>query len=231
MTTKGNYNQAAAAPVVVRMRKHRSLGGTQGSNKTWMISFTDIMGLMLTFFVLIYAMSEREVVQHLNPQAAAAVDRGSFSGPPLSMGDSDTISLPRASQSRGLDLPYLEQVLRTKQEQVPGLAALNAAQDGSLVVLSIPVASIVDDDGGLRADAEPILVAMANLLSTISNQIELVVTGEGVKSGLNQARLVATSLRLHGYDRPLPLLVNRTTDGTARVLWRITPFQPHRDNP
>ncbi len=63
MSLKQAHEQATALPVY-RPLKFRTLGGTSGSNKTWLVSFTDIMGLMLTFFVLLFAMSERSVIEH-----------------------------------------------------------------------------------------------------------------------------------------------------------------------
>ncbi len=229
MTNKLPYNQVAAPPVVLTPRKYRPLGGTQGSNKTWMISFTDIMGLMLTFFVLIYAMSERELQKAPSVSASQIENPGAFAGTPLAKGDSDVVTLPRKAQRTGLDLSYLQQILRNKQQEVPELALIQVAEQGANITLTIPLGVVISNNNSqtVRPDIDPLLEALADFLSTLNNQVELMIAGPdlNVAAGLQTARTIHTALTRLGYRHDMPLMVNQTVAGEARFVIRITPMQ------
>lgn len=186
----------------------RAFGGA------WMITFTDLIALMLTFFVLLYSMSSlekqkwRELV-------------GAFSEQLNTMTPSDaprpTVVLQIKKDrdpAPGADLDYLEPILLEQLAADPALSALSLHRGRRGVVLSLPAASVFDGAGaGTTAAARRLAYPLARLLANLGNSVELtVVTRDqaedpGFRSpwafALARAESVSDLLAHAGYDGPL----------------------------
>jgi hypothetical protein len=226
----GAFASAATPPLgpvlpPSRLVRHRPLGGTHGSNQTWVVSFTDIMGLMLTFFVLLYAMSERETQQSTSTDGAPRVqyDR-TFQGRPGDMGDSEEISLPRVRYEKGLDLGYLTEILEERQSRVSGLALVTLKQDGGDVVMAVPAPLVMD-----RGDkADDVMSELVAIITSLPNQVDLTIVpgvGNGIAGGFDLARGVARRMAAQGYDRPLAIgVAAQPAPRDAMIHFRISKY-------
>jgi len=102
----GGKGPALASAPVRRYRRRRNAAGMgeETSAPIWLVTFTDIMGLMLTFFVLMFAMRSPEprtfetLVTGLQNQVFKILDTREKTGP------FDTIDLGRVDFNRALDL-------------------------------------------------------------------------------------------------------------------------------
>jgi|GEM_PF-228197 len=198
----------AAAQALSLPSPFRSLGGA------WMITFTDLIALMLTFFVLLYSMSSlekqkwRELV-------------GAFSEQLNTMTPSDaprpTVVLQIKKEqdpAPGADLDYLEPILIEQLAADPELSALSLRRGRRGVVLSLPAGSVFDGAGaGTTAAARRLAYPLARLLANLGNSIELTVVtrSDVVEPGfrspwafaLARAESVSDLLAHAGYDGPL----------------------------
>lgn len=214
----------------------RSLGGA------WMVTFTDLIALMLAFFVLLFSMSSlekqkwRELVgalsEQLNTMTPSDVPRPTV-----------VLQIKTARDPvPGADLDYLEQVLREQLAAEPALAAVALRRAERGVILSLPAAVIFDDVGlETSAAAGELAYPLARLLHNLGNDIEITAVGAaagapaaaGSSWDLTLARAQAVSDLLTGAGYGGPLVVRAalarspTTDSAAERI-EITVTQEAR---
>lgn len=94
----------------------------------WLVTFTDIMALMLTFFVLLYTMSSPKEQEWTQMTAALGRDLGRQFAPPANRGTQDTINIDKVDFSKALDLSYLGVLLKEtlkNNPQAEGIMMIN----------------------------------------------------------------------------------------------------------
>lgn len=197
-------------------RYGRRKGDTQnGETRIWMVTFTDIMGLMLTFFVMLYAMSypREDQWEHLTETIQSNFNK--YYGQAQNRGFQESVSIDKIDYSRALDLHYLRALigaLIAKENNLGAVALIN--QRGSLILslpqelLFNPGQATVKEEGGRS------LYAIAEMLSRIKNRVEIVGHADPrpVSSAefptnwdlsLARAAHVAAVLQDVGYSRPV----------------------------
>ncbi len=217
----GGKGQTLASVPVRRYRRRRdeSGGGDEGASApVWLVTFTDIMGLMLTFFVLMFAMRSPEprtfetLVTGLQNQVFKILDTREKTGP------FDTIDLGRVDFNRALDLDYLEALVRERVSERADVLkdAVLVPQSGSLIV-SLPQDIVFDPGKDVVSDGgKATLGALAGILVRVRNRIEIIghadirpipANDKAYESNwdLSLARAVAAAevLRVQGYERPV----------------------------
>lgn len=140
----------------------------------WLITFTDVMALMLTFFVLLYAMSSPKqdkwdsLTQSLGNQFDKQYSK------PFAGGSQDTINIDRIPTTKALDLKYLKTLVaeHIKQE---GLKDVAVNQQPKRLVISLP-SSLVFGDGTaqITPESKVAIYALGGILSRIKNRIEVI---------------------------------------------------------
>ncbi len=148
-------------------------GQATNSSQAWLLTFTDLTALMLTFFVLLYSMSTinsddwQNLVEALSPQ--------------LSSVQEVTVAVPSSDQDAeavervpGTDLSYLANLL---QELVVDDAILGQAvitRDDERIVLSLP-GDLLFASGSiaLNDQAKAAIFALGGLLRNLRNVIEV----------------------------------------------------------
>ncbi len=149
--------------------------GEAESTSLWLITFTDVMALMLTFFVLLYSMSVPEeddwknITKGLQNQFTKTYSAESNEGP------QDTISIEKIDFSKAQSLTYLNSVLAnaiSKDERLKNVSLI--PQVDSLIV-SVPQELLFESG---RSEVSPkgkqVLYAMGNTMSRIRNRIEVI---------------------------------------------------------
>lgn len=228
---------AAPTPPPAPRRYRRRLGDSgeeAGKQPIWILIFTDLMGLMLTFFVLMFSMRAPEprtfesLTAGFQQKIAEILDSRQDSGPV------DSIDLGRADFSRALDLDYLEAIVRQRVEERQDAlrGAVLIPQSASLIV-SLPQDSVFTagkDKEEVSENGKAALEAMAGILARLRNRVEIVGYADSHPSPdrpgpnppsreLSLARAVAAAqaLRAAGYDRPV------VTRGLGAALSRKIP--------
>lgn len=139
----------------------------------WMITLVDLISLLLTFFLMLFAMSVpsasnwREVVDSLARGLNAAT--APSGGAPLAERKPGSVTFVRA-----LDLAYLEAVLAEKIETDLVLAQGRLRREGDRLILSLP-ADLLFASGSaeLSAEARRAARALAEAFQFIGNRVEV----------------------------------------------------------
>jgi len=140
----------------------------------WMITFADLLALLLALFVLLFSMStvKREawdalviaLKEQLNPVLR-------WSEPMLQR----ERQMPRAFTAGAVDLDYLAGLLREKFDDQGLLASAVVQRLDDRVVISLPAALLFRPaDANLATDGQRVATALAGALNRIANRIAIV---------------------------------------------------------
>lgn len=195
---------------MIRSRSPLRTPGTRvdAPKPMWMISFTDLVSLLLGFFVMLYAMTEpsKERWERLAKGMSARSQATTYSERrPVPMAAFNGALIESHSRV-GLD--YLGVLLRSQIRQDADLGRVDVRNEGDRLVVSIPGdilfegESRVVGDGGRR-----ILYLLGSVIGRIGHRIEIVAEtvqgsdGSGPVWELALARsvIVAATLRDTGY--------------------------------
>jgi chemotaxis protein MotB len=148
-------------------------GGPGDSGQAWLLTFTDLAALMLTFFVLLFSMSTVDDSDWQN-----LVD--SFS-PRLTSLQQVTVALPNSDETAdavertpGTDLDYLQAILKERMTENPALAGASITREAEQLVVSLPGDLLFAPDsidlGRVGKDA---VFALSGVLRTLRNVVEV----------------------------------------------------------
>ncbi len=186
----------------------------QGGDPAWMLTFADLVSLMLTFFVLLFSMSSvktakweqmvQALTRRLNPTQQAQVSASSARH-----------NIPKTFRPQAVNLKYFSALLEEKREDDPVLErSVQTLSDGALR-LSMP-ADLLFEQGSARLTdrAEQALYVLAGVLDGVGNQVTVrghtdgsPVRDERYTSNweLSLARATAVANGLHGAGYSMPV--------------------------
>lgn len=186
----------------------------------WLVTFTDIMALMLTFFVLLYTMSSPKEQEWTRMSSALGKEFGKQYAPPAQAGAQDAINIDKVDFSKALDLDYLAVLLKETlkgNERAKGILMINR---GDSLIVSMPD-SLLFEAGQAQVldEGRKTLFAMGEALAKIRNAVEIVGHADPRPVGaapsdkfasnwelsLSRAANVATILQSTGYSKPMTL--------------------------
>lgn len=223
MTIDQNDNDAtdsvAIAPPPARIRKELP---PYKPSSTWLLSFTDITGLMLTFFVMLFAMSDPNRDTWSSMAVSFGVEFNTKTGSAGKAGINAHPEMNRLREGRGLDLGYLSTVLHHNLSKNADTGKMEITTYSDKIVLSFP-ASLLFERGSadLNDTGKKALFTIGQNFRGIRNKIEIYGHTEPdlVKEkdslpqwqtnwGLSLARAtsVAAILKESGYTRNIALL-------------------------
>ncbi|MCB1783231.1 MAG: hypothetical protein KDI13_04490 [Alphaproteobacteria bacterium] len=174
----------------------------------WLITFTDVIALMLTFFVLLYSMSSLEKDKWEDVSAALSSQFTEDFSKPFESGNNEGIQIDRVRSARALDLRYLRSILEEELKNAGVENAVLMSQKDRLI-LSLPHEALIDNDSGeISGNGKKILFLLAGNLDKVRNKVEIagnVMPGSGKENGwdrsLKMAMKVAQAFRDVGYNR------------------------------
>tara|TARA_R110002124_G_scaffold64985_2_gene177231 strand:+ start:32781 stop:33602 length:822 start_codon:yes stop_codon:yes gene_type:complete len=187
----------------------------EAGSEAWLVTFTDIIALMLTFFVLLFSMSvpDEGVFDEV---AEVRLDANKFMGHQNFAGDKDAVAMSTKTQMVGLDLGYLSTLIEQAGAANPLMRKAEIIRNADRLVIILPE-SVKFESGSttLSSDANDLLRDLAGTLSNITNQI--VVVGHADPAGaeapedywvnwaisLERAQQVAMVLARHGVSQNL----------------------------
>ncbi len=183
----------------------------------WLIMFTDVMALMLTFFVLMYTMSvpEEDKWDELSKGVTAHVSQ--FKSAKFFAGAQDSISVDKLDLSRALSLDYLEAIVQDIINQNENLNNVVLIPQGDRLILSLPVELLFEaGEAEVKTGGKRALFSLGGPLSRIKNRIEVIGHADprpiqnkesafqsNWELSLARAVNVAAQLENVGYGRPM----------------------------
>lgn len=181
------------------------------SGQGWLLTFTDLVALLITFFVMLFAMSTIEERKWHNLTNALSrnldVVREVSVAIPRDDLDVETIeSIP------GTDLDYLAFLLEESIEADETLAGVRLHREADRLTISLPGELFFDrGEARLLPDGKRAVASLSGALRNLSNRIEVTGSAEatavdsaaGWELSLTRAARVAALLGESGYQRPI----------------------------
>lgn len=178
---------------------------TAGSS-TWLISFTDVIALMLTFFVLMFAMSETEEKSWSEIVSTFQANFAHNFGPKDDRGWEDGLKINRIDRDKALDINYLHSIFQNNIEAYPVLKdSVSILQKEDEIVLLLTKSAVLTPTGRLVDGRDDLFKALASMLDLIDNMVAIrlsPLTGTALdyKKALNESSEVSKGLTENGYD-------------------------------
>lgn len=147
----------------------------ESSTPLWLITFTDIMALMLTFFVLLYTMSvpKEEVWEEFTEGMTQGFSNARSAQ--FMSGNFDTISIDKLDLSEALSLDYLEALLQDIINRNDALSNVVLIPQQKQLILSLPVDLLFESGrADIGVQGKRALFSLGGPLSRIRNRIEVV---------------------------------------------------------
>lgn len=181
------------------------------SGKAWLVTFSDLICLLLTFFVMLYAMSEPD------PARYKALAAGVPGAKPEQAGEErPEAAFSAASLDRGkaIELGYLGRVFESQMARSPELADMRIARIDGTLILSMPSDLLfAPGDATLSEQGKRALFIMGGVAANIGNAMDVVGHADASPSGRNwpsnwelslaRAQAVADALHAAGYLRDI----------------------------
>lgn len=170
----------------------------------WLITFTDIMALMLTFFVLLYAMSmpEQEKWEDIIDSLNNGLSK--YYSPPMNAGVQDTISVEKLDMSDALNLDYLRGILEKRIQREEMLSDVVMIPQSDHMIISLPQELLFEPgEAEVNTEGKRALFALGGMLARIRNRIEVV--------GHSDPRPISSSQR-NGFQSNWELSLARATE-------------------
>ncbi|MFV3073074.1 OmpA/MotB family protein [Niveispirillum fermenti] len=197
------------------------------AGRAWLVTFTDLICLLLTFFVMLYAMSEPDPARY---QALAAGVPGATPAQEGEERPEAAFSAASLDRGKAIDLGYLGRVFESQMAGNPELADVRIDRiDGSLV-LSMPADLLfAPGDATLSARGRQAMFVMGGVAANIGNAVDVVGHADALPAGsrwpsnwelsLARAQSVAEALRAAGYLRDITVRGH----GDGRSGGRVSP--------
>lgn len=209
-------------PLALKKYKVNFSGVPHAGVPVWLISMTDLMGIVLTFFVLLYTMSEIKkpdaTMGTPPPEKITFSEMGTYMGAAQMAGENDTISINKIEYNQALNLGYLKAVLENLADDIPVLKSVRLIEDTSnqRLILTLPQDLLFDKgQSEINSQGRAGVTALTEVLRHIPNGIEVVGHADPslAKSGttnwdisLSRALSVARLMSSAGYSRTLPVM-------------------------
>lgn len=197
------------------------------SAHVWLVTFSDLVLLLLSFLVLLFAMSDLDLGRY------AALSRstgGALTQPVLVETQSPTLNftIPQREMRPGEDLGFLKSVITDGLSRDARFGQVATRLTEEYLILSLP-GSLLFRPGSaeLSADARAAIFDVAGLLNVLENSVAVAgfVGPEGLDEApfvsawelsLARAVVVSESLKQSGYEGPLTVLGKGDADFVAR---------------
>ncbi len=210
-----------ASNKVFRRRKYDQ----DGTTSIWLVSFTDVMALMLTFFVLLFSMSHPKKEDWEDFSQNVKKQFSKFYGMAMNPGIQDgTININKVNFEEARELLLIQQLLQEHINTIETLRGIviipqppNAEKPTRLIV-SMPDNLLFESgSASLKAQGSEALFDLQVFLDRIPNRIEIIGNADPrpIPAGgqfpsnwelsLTRAAAVAAALENYGYSRDLTM--------------------------
>jgi chemotaxis protein MotB len=183
----------------------------------WMVTFADLLALLLTFFVLLFSMNTVNF-ESWKAVVSTMSDEFNQSRPKLALEQRDSSDHLKPAGAAGLNLNYLQVLLERSLSPHASLEGVTVYREADSIVISIPATVLFErKDTQLLSDSVRSLKQLAGTLAQIKNKVRIAGHTDSVPihSGkylsnwdlsMARARIVAGILTDFGYRQPITIL-------------------------
>ncbi len=186
---------------------------TTSLNKAWILTFTDLVSLLLTFFVMMFAMA---TPPKLTNEPNISVVRG------LTAPSSAVLS--QRFLERSVNLDYLYHVLSSNSKQIDK-TRLHLSPDK--LVISLPAGLSFDNaELSLSGEEKAQILSLGFLLNNLSNKIAVQTSADlsDMEKAVGYSAQVANLLKQGGYKDAVPVYAHPTSKVTGQIDIIIYPY-------
>lgn len=189
----------------------------KSNGNIWLISFTDVIALMLVFFVMMFAMSHPRqegwvsLVQGLSQEF---MDKSGATGDNKS-GPYGTFDMKRIKEKKALSTNYLYAVLKHLKDENPSLESMTITSYTKETHIVLPHNTMFKDNA-LSSEGQAHLNTLTGTLGHLSNDMDVVLSGKNTSLPriLEQSATIAGIFTKSGYSGDIQL-VSHTDDKTG----------------
>lgn len=176
----------------------------QAAGRAWLVTFVDLILLLLTFFVLMFSMTQPDPAKYA-PIARSYAEAFDITPPEDDVFARARSYVAEAARPAGA-MSYLEAALRAAFARSEALRGLQFRATEQYIGVSLP--------NGAPAD-RALVFDLAGALTNIDNRIAVIgradQTADGWSAAVERAEAFADALNKAGYDRPAAALARATS--------------------
>lgn len=215
---KPEAQKTAGTPARRHKRRRGDVSPPEENAQAWLVSFTDVMALMLTFFVLLFSMSHPRTNEWSEMTAALKGELYTVRGWINSGGPLDVINIGRIERNQALPINYVYSLLETVIRDNDALKNVTVEQYAGRVVLALPEAFLFEENGAdILDEGAQALYALGGALSRLRNKIEVVGHVEPLSAAeknsydndwelsMMRAARIAAILKNVGYEKDITI--------------------------
>jgi chemotaxis protein MotB len=172
--------------------------------RLWLITFVDLVMLLLAFFVLMFSMSRLDENRYAALARSYADVFHGIGGRESTVGP---VHISPVVRVPGDDLAYLEAVLRTAFAHDPDLTPIQFRLTAQYLILSVPARGTAPGSEELDEATQRRFFALGGVLNNLPNRVAVVapaIAAEGAaawSTAAQRARHAQASLQAAGYER------------------------------
>jgi flagellar motor protein MotB len=206
-------NDATAQVIEEEISTRRDQGGIVGENagsSIWLVSFTDVVALMLTFFVLLYSMSSPDQERWQQKIGQAPPTMNPYDGQKMEQGVHDTININRIDYQAADNLDYVEALIKEKIGQINPNSGVSLGRSDSHVEFVISIKKAFSGNGRPTTQLINTLNRIAPVLNNMNNQITIKAVYNTSRAGqsFNTLQVIGRIFKSSGYKKPLSISMN-----------------------
>ncbi|WP_421709129.1 OmpA/MotB family protein [Algihabitans sp.] len=195
----------------------KAMTDSKADPNRWMVTFTDLIALLLTFFVMLFSMMSVEAAGWRDLTNSLAQQLKTL-GPQSVATPSELLDMPSVRVAPGANLDYIATLLESRRDELPILNEARILRRSDHVNVSFP-SELLFAPGTTtpRAEARATLFELGGLLRHIDNVVEVAGHADptAIRNGpfvsnwelsLGRAAAVGALLRAAGVDGQLTVL-------------------------
>ena len=186
-----------ALPVYI-IKSNSFDGDDENKAPIWLISFTDVIALMLTFFVLLYAMSDVDLKKFDRKLGITENSYGEYSGPQGTSGSNEGKNINRDKYELAEDLKYLRVILEESLRKHEATQYTTITQKNEKLVLIFEIDALDGRFSKFINEFSPILNNLDNSITLVASRTRLFPTTQSL----------GRQMRDHGYNKPMGLTIH-----------------------
>lgn len=173
-------------------------GHEENKAPIWLISFTDVIALMLTFFVLLYAMSDVDLRKFDKKLGITENAYGEYSGPQGNSGSTEGENINRDQYELAEDLKYLRVILEESLNKHEAMQYTTITRKEDKLVLIFQIDALNNRFSKFINEFSPILDNLNNSAALVASRTRLFPTLQSL----------GRQMREHGYSKPISLTIH-----------------------